>query len=655
MEEVKVSNLSISEPNEEHTPLTGSMERSTSTIYRREHHLPLSLRAAYGLGHIFNDISAAMWFSYTLLFLQMVLGMHPTLAGTMLLIGQLADGFATPIVGYMSDRVGSRKAWHITGSILVLVSFPLIFAPCPGCSNSASSSPTWLMAVYYAALIIVFQGAWAVVQISHLAMIPDLTPTQHGRAELTAIRYTASVCSSVAVYIITWCVFHATKGTGLDKIGPDDAFKFRFMRTGSVRDEPRTGRPSISVESVEAIQNAIERSPQASTHRLSRELGIPRSSVWKVLRFTLKKRAYHIQVVHKLEAEDSAARRAMCYDLCEAADWENLMGHILFTDEATFHVCGRVHRHHCCLLQDGIIDTVVLQQDGAPPHFALTDVVITGIVIGIITNSLFHIGLRKVNTQAMQSLIIEHDVPETRRILSYFHSPTLLQVAFLYVTSRLFLTISLVYMPLYLNESLNKGTELIATVPLVCYLSSFTASIGIKYFNNYYGSKLSYLFGAIISISGCLWLRFGMIPQLLTFSIYGVAVFLGAGSSITMVTSLCITADLIGTHTENGAFVYGIVTFADKMLNGIAVMIIENMKCATSGLCPHYYRDILVYVCGSSAVLGLIVLLSLSFVNIGNRRRAGSDILGRSFSTSDTVQSDAQLFCNLPNGIKRSL
>ncbi|XP_069678497.1 major facilitator superfamily domain-containing protein 12-like [Periplaneta americana] len=510
MEEVKVSNLSISEPNEEHTPLTGSMERSTSTIYRREHHLPLSLRAAYGLGHIFNDISAAMWFSYTLLFLQMVLGMHPTLAGTMLLIGQLADGFATPIVGYMSDRVGSRKAWHITGSILVLVSFPLIFAPCPGCSNSASSSPTWLMAVYYAALIIVFQGAWAVVQISHLAMIPDLTPTQHGRAELTAIRYTASVCSSVAVYIITWCVFHATKGTGLDKIGPDDAFKFR-------------------------------------------------------------------------------------------------------------------------------------------------DVVIIGIVIGIITNSLFHIGLRKVNTQAMQSLIIEHDVPETRRILSYFHSPTLFQVAFLYVTSRLFLTISLVYMPLYLNESLNKGTELIATVPLVCYLSSFTASIGIKYFNNYYGSKLSYLFGAIISISGCLWLRFGMIPQLLTFSIYGVAVFLGAGSSITMVTSLCITADLIGTHTENGAFVYGIVTFADKMLNGIAVMIIENMKCATSGLCPHYYRDILVYVCGSSAVLGLIVLLSLSFVNIGNRRRAGSDILGRSFSTSDTVQSDAQLFCNLPNGIKRSL
>lgn len=53
--------------------------------------------------------------------------------------------------------------------------------------------------------------------------------------------------------------------------------------------------------------------------------------------------------------------------------------------------------------------------------------------------------------------------------------------------------------------------------------------------------------------------------------------FTGAGSSMTMVTSLCITADLIGSHTENGAFIYSAVTFADKVLNGVAVMIIEEL------------------------------------------------------------------------------
>jgi hypothetical protein len=64
-----------------------------------------------------------------------------------------------------------------------------------------------------------------------------------------------------------------------------------------------------------------------------------------------------------------------------------------------------------------------------------------------------------------------------------------------------------------------------------------------------------------------------VIIKLLLFWCY----FTGAGSSMTMVTSLCITAELIGSHTENGAFIYSAVTFADKVLNGVAVVIIEDV------------------------------------------------------------------------------
>jgi Na+/melibiose symporter-like transporter len=77
----------------------------------------------------------------------------------------------------------------IAGSVLVLLSFPLLFAPCPGCKGTNTTTDTWLMAVYYAVLITIFQGGWAMVQISHLALLPDLTPAQKGRAELTALRY----------------------------------------------------------------------------------------------------------------------------------------------------------------------------------------------------------------------------------------------------------------------------------------------------------------------------------------------------------------------------------------------------------------------------------------------------------------------------------
>lgn len=86
---------------------------------------------------------------------------------------------------------------------MVIFSFPLIFSPCPGCPSPPvngtaiiegnpwevySTTAIWLGGLYYTTLIIVFQTGWAIVQISHLALIPDLTPIQSERAELTAIR-----------------------------------------------------------------------------------------------------------------------------------------------------------------------------------------------------------------------------------------------------------------------------------------------------------------------------------------------------------------------------------------------------------------------------------------------------------------------------------
>ena len=114
----------------------------------------------------------------------------------------------------------------------------------------------------------------------------------------------------------------------------------KFKRTGSVVDEKRSGRPQTSANDVELIQQAIKRSPGASTRRLSNELDIPRTTVWRVLRFTLKKRAYHLQVLHHLEQEDYAARQAMCHDLLQAdADEEPINN--LFSGEAAFRMSGR--------------------------------------------------------------------------------------------------------------------------------------------------------------------------------------------------------------------------------------------------------------------------------------------------------------------------
>lgn len=42
----------------------------------------------YGLGHVFNDLCAAVWFSYTLFYFQIVLEMESTTAGTLVMLGE---------------------------------------------------------------------------------------------------------------------------------------------------------------------------------------------------------------------------------------------------------------------------------------------------------------------------------------------------------------------------------------------------------------------------------------------------------------------------------------------------------------------------------------------------------------------------------------
>lgn len=88
----------------------------------------------------------------------------------------------TPVFGVLVDKYGKKKGWHVVGSVLVSLSFPVLF-------GSFSRNPNSFTTMFvYVASIVVFQTGWAAVQISHLSMIPALTSSPLVRAELTAIR-----------------------------------------------------------------------------------------------------------------------------------------------------------------------------------------------------------------------------------------------------------------------------------------------------------------------------------------------------------------------------------------------------------------------------------------------------------------------------------
>jgi transposase len=57
----------------------------------------------------------------------------------------------------------------------------------------------------------------------------------------------------------------------------------QFQETGRVLPRKGAGRPSTSQEDVDRTQEAFSRNPQKSTRRASLQLGIPQTSVWRVV------------------------------------------------------------------------------------------------------------------------------------------------------------------------------------------------------------------------------------------------------------------------------------------------------------------------------------------------------------------------------------
>ena len=77
-----------------------------------------------------------------------------------------------------------------------------------------------------------------------------------------------------------------------------------FMKTGSILDRKRSGRPSIDEETVDAVRVAFHCSQRKSTRVASNKLAIPRSTVHKALHKLLRLHAYKLQINRTLKPDE---------------------------------------------------------------------------------------------------------------------------------------------------------------------------------------------------------------------------------------------------------------------------------------------------------------------------------------------------------------
>lgn len=207
----------------------------------------------------------------------------------------------------------------------------------------------------------------------------------------------------------------------------------KFETTFSVKDAPRSGRPSLNEnQQLDIVIDFVE-TPRQSIREVAKKHDISIFTVHKVLKIS-KFHPYKIKLIHELNEDDFDRRMQFC-DTIQQKIVEDpyFVKHTCFSDEATFVLNGEVNRHNSrywCpenpliaheihtqhpqklnvwagifndrivgpffiegnlngptyleLLQDAVIPTLVqiiedddedfdpiFQQDGAPPHYAL--------------------------------------------------------------------------------------------------------------------------------------------------------------------------------------------------------------------------------------------------------------------------------------------
>ncbi|KAK0057321.1 major facilitator superfamily domain-containing protein 12-like isoform X2 [Biomphalaria pfeifferi] len=210
---------------------------TNNEISNHSRKLQCTIQFSYGVGHVLNDLTASMWFSYLLVFLHQVNNFNNMLAGNLMLIGQVSDALFTPFIGFESDRtsgfwkLGRRKSWHLLGTICVMASFPFLFSECITCSHA----PNIAQFVYYAPFVVIFQFGWAATQISHLSFSSDITPCAHERVSLQSIRNVFTILANLSIYGIFLLLFYLEGGHGVnDDLSQQDAPKFQHLSLISI-------------------------------------------------------------------------------------------------------------------------------------------------------------------------------------------------------------------------------------------------------------------------------------------------------------------------------------------------------------------------------------------------------------------------------------
>ena len=95
------------------------------------------------------------------------------------------------------------------------------------------------------------------------------------------------------------------------------------------------------------------------------------------------------------------------------------------------------------------------------------------------------------------------------RIKDWFYEPQFYVIGCLYMFTRLFVNSTQVFMPFYLQITLQLKALYISVIPLTMYLAGLPSAFIARFVTKRLGKKVTYAIACVVGGAGCFWVHWG--------------------------------------------------------------------------------------------------------------------------------------------------
>lgn len=179
--------------------------------------LPVKVKLGFGIGDLGGNLYFTVIAFWLLNYFTDTVGIAAGVAGIAILIGKIWDAISDPLMGYISDRTGSR--WGRRRPYLLFGSFPWFVAMVILFTNPRLSSQAALF-IWGLGAFCFLSTAYTVVNVPYSSLTPELTKDYHERSSLNGYR---------AVFMIVGTLIGAGAALPLVKAFPDKNIGYTVM------------------------------------------------------------------------------------------------------------------------------------------------------------------------------------------------------------------------------------------------------------------------------------------------------------------------------------------------------------------------------------------------------------------------------------------